>query len=80
MKFLFVAFLFFILFVFLFGFSILRMFVRLLFGSKPQQPGPQRSQSGRKSTTKQKETTTPSKQKIFTREEGEYVEYEEVKD
>ena len=72
-KFLFVIFFFFILLVFLMGFSILRTFKNIFFGS------------GHRSTTTtardDDDDRTPyvHRKKIFAKDEGEYVDYEEVK-
>ena len=66
-KFLFVMFFFFILLVFLMGFSILRTFKNILFGS---------GSSGKKGEQRRQ---TSSRKKIFAKDEGEYVDYEEVK-
>jgi len=68
------------LFGFLFGFSVLRMFFRAIFGA--QQPQSRKSSSNQqkaKQTSKQN-TTPPSSKKIISREEGEYVDFEEVKE
>lgn len=84
MKFLFLIFLIFVLFVFLFGFSILRTIARILFGTRSkQQPTSSGtySKSDHKSThTNQQQTKSSQQKKIFTPDEGEYIEYEEVKD
>mgnify|MGYP002999859322 FL=1 len=90
-KFLFVMFFFFILLVFLMGFSILRTFKNILFGSGSSgKEGEQRRQtnsntSGHRSTTTtardDDDDRTPyvHRKKIFAKDEGEYVDYEEVK-
>ena len=77
-------FFFFILLVFLMGFSILRTFKNILFGSGScGKKGGQRRQtttsssSGRSSTYE--EPSSVSRKKIFAKDEGEYVDYEEVK-
>jgi len=76
-----IGFLFFIS-IFLFGFSALRMMFKFLFGINPQV----RNVSSNQQKTKQKQKQTnkqpkPSpSQKIFTSDEGEYVDFEEVKD
>lgn len=71
MKFLFALFLLFVLFVFLFGFSILRMLFGGLFG-KPRRPEQKSNTSSRASTD--------SSKKIISSDEGEYVDYVEIKD
>ena len=90
-KFLFVIFFFFILLVFLMGFSILRTFKNIFFGSGINtRKGEQRRQtnsntSGHRSTTTtardDDDDRTPyvHRKKIFAKDEGEYVDYEEVK-
>lgn len=85
-KFLFVIFFFFLLLVFLMGFSILRTIKHVLFGSgtKTQQKR-QSCQTDNRSAGKQGQTyvsdrqTAFNRKKIFTKEEGEYVDFEEVK-
>lgn len=91
-KFLFVIFFFFILLVFLMGFSILRTFKNLFFGSgnstrkgeRHRQASGNTSSSGRRPTTTVEEeedykTSYANRKKIFAKDEGEYVDYEEVK-
>jgi hypothetical protein len=75
MKFLFIVFLFFVLFVFLFGFSILRMLFGWVFGKPQQRQGGRSSQTG----AKQADASSSSK-KIIAPDEGEYVDYVEIKD
>ena len=66
-------------FVLLFGFSVVRMFLNALFGTRPNPPRSTTSnQQKAKQTTKQ--STSSSAKKIFPREEGEYVDFEEIKD
>jgi hypothetical protein len=62
----------------LFGFSFLRMVFGAIFGTgpKPNKTSPNKQKS--KQTSKQTKTT--SIRKIITREEGEYVDFEEIKD
>ena len=85
-KFLFVVFGFFLLLMALLGFSVFRTFKRILFGSgntgKQQQTRHAEEQRKRKKqqTTQQTYTQQPSKKKIIAKDEGEYVDYEEVKD
>lgn len=93
-KFLSVIFLFGILLVFLLGFSILRSFKRILFGSgsNDAKKGEQRRKKSNYSTsgaqhqkhTTSKNTTTEdyssaNRKKIFAKDEGEYVDFEEVR-
>ena len=63
----------------LFGFS----FLRLLFGIRPANKTSVNKTSANKQNAKQtsKQTHTPPViKKIITREEGEYVDFEEIKD
>ena len=77
-KFLFVIFFFFILLVFLMGFSILRTFKNIFFGSgNSTRKGEQRRQTN--SNTSGHRTPYVHRKKIFAKDEGEYVDYEEVK-
>lgn len=89
-KFLFVIFFFFVLLVFLMGFSILRTIKNLFLGSgNSVRRGERRRQtnrdtSGRRATARDDEgAADPSpyvhRRKIFAKDEGEYVDYEEVK-
>ena len=87
-KFLFVMFFFFILLVFLMGFSILRTFKNMLFGSGSSsgKKGEQRRQTssyagGQQSShdTNEEDYETANRKKIFAKDEGEYVDFEEVK-
>ena len=84
-KFLFVIFFFFILLLALMGFSVLRMFKNFLFGSgESEQKTKKRHQtshrSSRSSSSYQEEPTVHvHRKKLFKEDEGEYVEYEEVK-
>jgi len=61
-----------------FGFSVIRMLLGAVFGTRPAPRSASSNQQKTKQATK-KPTSTPVK-KIFTREEGEYVDFEEVKD
>jgi hypothetical protein len=63
---------------FLFGFSVLRTFFRAIFGSAPKPRSTSSNQQKKKQTNKQQNTSNVKK--IFTREEGEYVDFEEIKD
>lgn len=87
-KFLFVMFFFFVLLIFLMGFSILRTFKNMLFGSGSSsgKKGEQHRQTsnyggGRQPPhdTAEEDYATASRKKIFTKDEGEYVDFEEVK-
>ena len=86
-KFLFFMFFFFILLVFLMGFSILRTFKNILFGSGSSgKKGEQRRQTSgyssnarSNSSAREEYASQASRKKIFAKDEGEYVDYEEVK-
>lgn len=81
-------FFFFILLVFLMGFSILRTFKNILFGSgssgkkggqRRQTSSSSSSSSSRSSSANSAYEESMSRKKIFAKDEGEYVDYEEVK-
>lgn len=82
-------FFFFILLVFLMGFSVLRTFKNILFGrgDSGKKSGGQRRQTSSNSAQQRSNTSemeeeaarAAARKKIFTKEEGEYVDYEEVK-
>lgn len=84
-KFLFIMFFMFLLLLFLMGFSILRSFKRLFFGEDNRRANNTQHQGHRsgQASSSQEETrrsrTGSSRKKIFTHEDGEYVDYEEVK-
>ena len=58
---------------------LLRSFVRYLFGETPQpnKTSQQRSKSSASSSSNKQSST---KKKFFSKNEGEYIDYEEVKD
>ena len=75
-KFLFLIFLIFVFLVFLFGFSVLRGIFRLLFGG-----GQARNvNTGTKQEQRASYQAPKKRDKVFSKGEGEYVDYEEVKD
>lgn len=80
MKFFFIIFLLFVLFVFLFGFSILRMLFKGIFGIPPSKSNNSSRNHQRQTKQSSKQTQTKSTKKIITRDEGEYVDFEEIKD
>jgi len=65
-------------FGFLFGFSFTRAISRFLFGAPPNTRNTTSNQQKKKQTAKQSNPATPKK--IITRDEGEYVDFEEIKD
>ncbi|MDR2470325.1 MAG: DUF4834 family protein [Tannerella sp.] len=77
-KFLAIIFFFFLILVSLLGFSVLRSFKSIFFGRSKNS----REQSRTSSTSGRQRTQTNSRSrgKIIPREEGEYIDYEEVKD
>ena len=62
----------------------IRRKIRNFFGQFNQQQNPnsqsQQSKRSNKKHDKSDSTTNPDKKKIFTSDEGEYVEFEEIKD
>ncbi len=77
-KFFITLFLVFLLFIFVFGFSVIRFFFQAFLG-RPSKKQPQ-SQQAKQSTNSQQSRSNPAPKKIITKDEGEYVDYEEVKD
>jgi predicted lipid-binding transport protein (Tim44 family) len=65
-------------FIFLFGFSILRIFLGKLFGIDQRPPRSRQSQSREKQ--KSSDTSSSASKKIIASDEGEYVDYVEIKD
>ncbi len=65
-------------FIFLFGFSVLRGIFRLMFGGGQVR----NSHSAPESKQEQRSSNHPPKKhdKVFSKEDGEYVDYEEIKD
>ena len=66
-----------IAFVLLFGFSFLRMVFRAVFGTGTKPRNASSNQQKKKQANKQPNSSV---KKIITREEGEYVDFEEIKD
>ena len=64
---------------FLFGFSVLRMFFRAILGIPSEPRKSSSNQQKAKQASKKSSTQTPAK-KIISKDEGEYIDYEEVKD
>lgn len=82
-KFILVILLFFGLMVLLLGFSVIRSLKSLFFGSsspssKQRQHSSQREHQKRTSYTQQSYNMT--RKKLFEKDEGEYVDYEDVKE
>lgn len=87
-KFLFVVFFLFLLLVFLMGFSILRTFKNIFFGSNTSRKKEEYRSANNRSSAPSEPTsdtvdddarTSYRRKKIFSKDEGEYVDYEEVK-
>jgi hypothetical protein len=70
------TFLLFVLFVFLFGFSILRMLFGGIFGTKPDKQKERKQSQTRQNSS----TASTASKKIIASDEGEYVDYIEIKD
>jgi len=66
-----------IAFVLLFGFSFLRMIFRAIFGTGTQTRKVSSNQQKKEQTNRE---SYSSVKKIFTREDGEYIDFEEIKD
>ena len=67
-----------ILFGFLFGFTVLRLMFKAIFGIPSAPSNTSSTQQKKKQTAKQSNPAPPKK--IITRDEGEYVDFEEIKD
>lgn len=87
-KFLFFMFFLFLLLLFLMGFSVLRSFKRFFFGvdgrNGSARQHSQRTQannrsSGSRTEEEARRSRAAQRKKIFTQDDGEYVDYEEVK-
>lgn len=83
LKFLFVIFFFGFILVSLLGFSVFRSFKSIFFGD-PKDRNRKRTNSNQQPRNRTQNTTAqqnpPPRKKVFTEDEGEYVDYEEVKD
>jgi hypothetical protein len=64
--------------MFLAGFSIIRSVRDLLFGP-PSSKNKQRAAASGKNTTRKQADTQKKQRKIFRKDEGEYIDYEEIK-
>jgi len=69
---------FFVIFVLMFGFSVIRMFLSAIFGTRTASRDVSSNQQKAKQSPKQ--TSASPAKKIIERDEGEYVDYEEIKD
>ncbi len=86
LKFLFVLLLFFLILLSLLGFSVFRMIKNILFGKESSNTSKGRQRRRTTSSSRQQtnssrtyQDTTPRK-KIIGEDEGEYVDYEEIKE
>ncbi|MDR0231084.1 MAG: DUF4834 family protein [Dysgonamonadaceae bacterium] len=77
LKFLLFLFFIFIFLVLAFGFSIVKFIFRLLFGGWSNNAGQQSSREQRNKTDYT--GTKHNSSKVISKEEGEYVDYEEIK-
>jgi predicted metalloprotease len=82
-KFLFVIFFFIILMTLMLGLSFLRTLKRVLFGESESEKKARQQQRAAQHASKQKsanrQEAASSKKKVFGKDEGEYVDYEEIK-
>ena len=78
LKFLFFIFLFFLFLVFAFGFSVVRLIFRFLFGGWNNKTTTQQSSKEQRNKTNYTGTRHNSP-KVISKDEGEYVDYEEIK-
>jgi hypothetical protein len=76
--FLFIVGLLFFAFTLLFGFSFLRMVFKTLFGTRPDSRNISSNQQKKKKA--QQQPNKPPVKKIITHDEGEYVDFVEVKE
>ena len=74
----FIAVIAFFLFIFLLVISVARMFIRALFGAQFTPRNTSSNQQKAKQSSKQ--TAPPPTKKIISPEEGEYVDFEEIKE
>lgn len=80
-KFLFFIFFLFLLLLFLMGFSVLRSFKRFFFGEsdRSENSRPHNQCSSSRAAEETRRSRAAQRKKIFTQDDGEYVDYEEVK-
>lgn len=76
------TFLFIIFVIFAFGLSIIRGILRFLFGfgTRSTSSSSQQSESAQRQTRQKVSNPSPKKKKLFDDNEGEYVEFEEIKE
>jgi anionic cell wall polymer biosynthesis LytR-Cps2A-Psr (LCP) family protein len=76
MKYFFIIFLLLLFFVYLFRYSVLRILLRGIFGTHKSDSRQNRS----KNNQTQQQSQSRQAQKIIKADEGEYVDFEEIKD
>lgn len=79
LKFLFIFLLIFLFLVLLLGRSFFKIISTLLFGSRTKS-GARRSNQSRPSQAQQQEKSTSPDKKVVAPDEGEYIDFEEIKD
>lgn len=73
--------LFVLLFIFVFGFSIIAGIVKAIFGIGRNKPANGRDKGSQSNNREYPQSDdTDKRKKIFDKNEGEYVDYEEIKD
>ena len=77
-KFLFLLILGFFFLIFVFGFSVIRLIFRAIFGGGNNKPTNQQSSRQQRNKTNYTDTKRNSP-KLIPKDEGEYIDYEEVK-
>lgn len=80
-KFIFILVFFFFTLLFLLGFSVIRTIMNFFFGSKKQAPQnkSRKQTTHRKQQTRHTNTQEKPRKKLIAEDEGEYVDYEEIK-
>jgi len=83
-KFLFIIIFFIVLMTLMLGLSFLRTLKRVLFGESESEKRARQQRQAAKNASKQNKSTnrenSSSKRKVFDKNEGEYVDYEEIKE
>ncbi len=66
--------------IFMVGFSVIKLIFNLIFGTRINKSSQERKQSGaeQKYNSSKNNTQSQNEKKIFSKDEGEYVDYEEV--
>ena len=66
--------------IFIMGFSVIRFILRIFFGGSRNKTNNNQQQSSNRQQSKTNYTGSKNSSKVFSNEEGEYVEYEEITD